>query len=140
MDAFNLLEAERHEELYVGCRIGVVSQLLVVVIAVVVVAKAQGFVPLKACLLPLLEPLQLGAGLHEELHLHLLELAHTEDELAGHDFVAESFTNLCDAERNLHAARLLHVQVVDEDTLCRLRTQIDLHCAIGRRTHLCREH
>ena len=78
--------------------------------------------------------------LHEELHLHLLELAHAEDELACHDFVTESLTDLCNTERNLHAARLLHVQVVDEDTLRRLGAKIDLHRTVGRRAHLGGEH
>ena len=76
----------------------------------------------------------------EELHLHLFELAHAEDELAGHDFVAEGLTDLCDTEGDFHAARLLYVQVVDEDALRRLRTEIYLHGAVGRRTHFGREH
>ena len=43
-------------------------------------------------------------------------------------------------ERNLHAAGLLHVEIVDEDALCRLGTQINLHRSVGRCAHLSREH
>ena len=129
--ALHLLEAERHVELDVGSGVGVVSQLLVVVEAVVLGAEAQSLVPLHAQLLPLLEVLELGARLYEELHLHLLELAHTEDELACYDLVAERLADLCDAERNLHTACLLHVKVVDEDALCCLRAEVYLVRAVG---------
>jgi len=66
-----------------------VGQFVVVVKAVVIVAEAQRTVPGHAGVLPLVPPLHFGSGAHEELHLHLLELAHTEDELTGHDLVAE---------------------------------------------------
>ena len=111
-----------------------------VVETIVLSTEAQSLMPLHARLFPLGEPLQLRARLYEELHLHLLELPHTEDELTGHDLVAESLTDLGDTERNLHTASLLHVQVVHEDTLSRLRAQVDLHRRIGRGTHLGREH
>ena len=140
VDALHLLESERHVELDVGSSIGVVGQLVVIVEAVVLCAKAQVLVPLHACLLPLGKPLQFRAGLDKELHLHLLELTHTEDKLAGNNLVAECLTNLGNAEGYLHAACLLHVQVVDEDALSRLRTQVDLHRAVGRRTHFGGEH
>ncbi len=140
VDTLHLLEAEGHVELDVGGSVGVVCQLVVVVEAVVLSAEAQSLVPGHTRLLPLREPLKLGAGLHEELHLHLLELAHTEDELACHNLIAEGLTNLCDTEGQLHAARLLHVQVVHEDTLCRLRTQVDGARALGSAAHLGLEH
>ena len=88
--------------------------------------------PLHTSFLPLGEPLQLRTGLHEELHLHLLKLTHAENELAGHNLVAEGLTYLGDTEGNLHTTRFLDVQVVDENTLSRLRTQVNLHRAIGR--------
>ena len=83
-------------------------------------------------MLPFLEPIEFGAGLHEELHLHLFELAHTEDELAGDDFVAECLSDLCDTEGQFHASRLLHVEVVDENSLCRFGAQVNGAGAIGR--------
>ena len=96
--------------------------------------------PRHTCLLPLGEPVELGARLDEELHLHLLELAHTENELAGHDLVAEGLTNLCDTEGELHAARLLHVEVVDEDALGGLGAQVDGGGSLGGAAYLGLEH
>ena len=115
VDALELLETEREVELDVGGGIGVVGQLLVVMEAVVLRAHPQVHMPLHAGLFPLGEPVELRTGLDEELHLHLLELAHAEDELPGHDLVAESLADLRDAERNLHAAGLLDIEVVDEN-------------------------
>ena len=140
MDTLHLLETKRHLEFDVGGSVGIVGQLFVVVETIVLSSESESLVPCHTCLLPFREPVELGARLHEELHLHLLKLAHTEDKLACHDLVAESLTNLCYSERNLHASCLLHVQVVDEDTLCRLRTQIHLHRGISRCAHLGGEH
>ena len=140
MNTLNLLEAEWHAELDVCGGIGVVSQLLVVVETIVLGAHAKSLVPLEAILLPVLEPLHLRAGLAEELHLHLLKLTHTEYELASHYLVAESLSYLCDTEGQLHAAGLLHVEVVDKDTLGGLGTQVNLVGSVGDRTHLGREH
>ena len=52
---------------------------------------------------PVLVPLLVGPGLDEELHLHLLELTGTEDEVARRDLVAERLADLRDAERRLLA-------------------------------------
>ena len=116
------------------------GQLVVVVETVVLSTEAQGLMPLHTSFLPLREPLQFRTGLYEELHLHLLELPHTEDELTSYNLVTESLTNLSDTERNLHTTGLLHVQVVHEDALSRFRTQVDLHRSIGTGTHLGGEH
>ena len=140
VDTLHLLETKRHLEFDVGGSVGIVGQLVVVVETIVLCTESESLVPCHTCLLPFREPVELGARLHEELHLHLLKLAHTEDKLACHDLVAESLTNLCYSERNLHSSCLLHVQVVDEDTLSRLRAQIHLHRCIGRGTHLSGEH
>ena len=140
VDALELLEAEREVELDVGGGVGVVGQLLMVVEAVVLRAHAEVHMPLHAGFLPLGEPVELCAGLDEELHLHLLELAHAENELPGHDLVTEGLADLRNAERNLHAAGLLDVQVVDENALGRLRTQIDDVRAFGGGAHGGLEH
>jgi hypothetical protein len=55
-------------------------------------------------------PLLVGARLDEELHLHLLELAGAEDEVAGRDLVAERLADLRDAERRLLARVVMHVE------------------------------
>ena len=90
--------------------------------AIVFCTKTESLVPSHTCFLPLAEPFEFGARLYKELHLHLFKFAHAEDELASYDFITESFTDLCNTERNLHATGLLHVEVVHENTLCRLRT------------------
>ena len=87
--------------------------------------------PVEAFFLPFLEPFEFGAGAHEELHLHLFELSHTEDELAGDNLVSERLACLGYAERHFHAACLLHVEVVDEDALCCLWAQVDGVCSFG---------
>ena len=107
---------------------------------VIGIAEAQRFMPFQTNLLPFLEPIQFRSRFYKELHLHLFELTHTEDELTGYNLVTESFTDLSDTERNFHAAGLLYVQIIDKDTLCRLRTKIDFHRTIGSRTHIGREH
>ena len=129
------LETERHQELNVCSSISVVGQFVVVVITVMVITEAQRLVPFQASSLPTLEPVKLCTRLHKELHFHLLELAHTEDELAGYNFVTESLTNLGDTERNLHATGFLYIKVIYEDTLCRFRAKVYLHGTIGGRAH-----
>ena len=76
-------------------------------------------------LAPVGEPLQVGAGLAEELQLHLLELADAEDEVARGDLVAEGLAHLAHAEGNLPAGGALDVLEVDEDALGCLGAQID---------------
>ena len=140
MDTFHFLETERHQELDIGCCIGIVSQFFVVVETIVVIAKAQCLMPFQTSLFPFLEPFEFGSRFYEELHFHLFELTHTENELTGHDFVTESLTNLSDTERNLHTSCLLYVQVVHENTLSGFRTKINLHGTVGSRTHFGGKH
>ncbi len=65
-------------------------------------------------------------GWHEELELHLLELARAEDEVPRRDLVAESACRPGDAERHLHARRVEHVLEVVEHPLRRLGPEIGL--------------
>ena len=109
MDAFEFFEAHREVEFDVASGVGIVGQLDVIVEPVGVVAQAEGLVPLDSGLLPVLVPLALRARRDEELHLHLLEFTHAEDELAGNDLVPEGLSNLRDAERQLHSTGLLDV-------------------------------
>src|SRR4029450_12860742 len=74
---------------------------------------------------PVLEPLVVAAGLDEVLHLHLLELARAEEEVARRDLVAERLADLRDAERDLLARGLLDEREVDEHPLRRLGPQVD---------------
>ena len=86
--------------------------------------EAERVVPVQSRRLPRLEPLHVGAGLDKELHLHLLELARAENEVAGRDLVAERLADLGNAERHLLPRGLLHVEEVHEDALRRLRAQV----------------
>ena len=87
---------------------------------------AEVDVPLQAGVAPVLVPLRALGGRHEELELHLLELAGAEDEVAGRDLVAEALADLGDAERRLLAAGLQHVDEVDEHALRGLGAHVDL--------------
>src|SRR5574344_1746316 len=140
MNTLKLLEAEREIEFYVGCGVGIMSQLLVIVETVVFRSQSKVDMPFHAVFLPLPEPLHLGAGLDEELHLHLLEFTHAEYKLAGHNFISEGFSYLRDSERNLHAAGLLNVDTINEDALRGLRTQIYHVCLVSDGSELRREH
>ena len=65
---------------------------LVVTQAQMLLLDAQAQQPVLAVVLPVSEPVQIGAGLAEELALHLLELAGAEGEVARGDLVAEGLT------------------------------------------------
>ena len=111
-----------------------------VVITVVFIAHAKGLMPCQTRLFPVVKPLHFGAGLAEKLHLHLLKLAHTEYKLAGHNFVTEGLSNLCDTERQLLTRCLLHVQEVHKDALGGFRTQVNPVRCSGLRTEFGRKH
>ena len=96
--------------------------------------------PFHARVFPELEPFHFRARLNEELHFHLLELAHAEYELPRHYLVAESLAYLCYAEGNFHSPGFLHIKVVDEYALCGFGAQVYGRRAFGRRTHLGFEH
>src|SRR3989442_8980098 len=106
-------------------------------------AQPQADQPLHALVPPEFEPLPVAPRLHEELHLHLLELARPEREVAGRDLVAERLADLRDAERDLLAGGLEHVQRSEEHTselqsrphlLCRLLLEKKTYCPLGHRS------
>ena len=133
-NAPQLAPAEREQELEVGGRLGIVRKLFRLVVAQtqVLVLHAEGQQELVAVILPVCEPLKVGTRLAEELKLHLLELAGTEGEVARGDLVAEGLADLANAERNLLTGSALNVLEVDKDTLCGLRTEIQLVlCVLG---------
>ena len=86
-----LAPAEGEQELEVGGTLGVEAQFLgaVVTQTQVLLLHVQVQQPVAAEGTPILEPLHVGAGLAEELQLHLLKLTGTEGEVAGGDLVAE---------------------------------------------------
>src|SRR5204863_2174772 len=137
-----LLEAVRPAEVELDVERGarVVRELLVRLVAQPFGGEAERVVPAHALRLPVLEVLLVRARLDEELHLHLLELARAEDEVPRRDLVAERLADLRDAERHFLAARLLHVEEVHEDSLRRLRPQIDDGRRLLEGTHEGLEH
>jgi hypothetical protein len=125
VDAFDLLPAEREQELDVGGRLRVVRELVGAVRAhaQAVVAEAERAVEPDALGEPVLEPLLALARMDEELELGLLELARAEREVARVDLVAKRLADLRDAERDLLARALAHALRVEEDRLTRLGAQ-----------------
>ena len=121
-----LAPSEGEEELEVGGSLGIEAKLVGIVIAKseVLASHTEVEEPLVTEVLPILEPLEVGAGLAEELKLHLLELTGTEGEVAGGDLVSEGLTDLSYAEGKLSSGRALNAGEVNEDTLSGLGTKI----------------
>ena len=106
--------------------LGVVREFLfrVFVQAQVFGINAQVDVPLETLVDPLLMPLLISARFYEELKLHLLEFAGTEDEVTWRDFVAEGLADLSDSERWFLAGGRHNVGELREDTLCCFGAQV----------------
>ena len=121
-----LRTGESEAVLQVDGALGVVGELLLRVLVEPDVPRidAQIHVPGPAVVDPVLVPLLVGARLAEELHLHLLELAGAEDEVARGDLVAEGLADLADAEGRLLAGRAHDIDEVDEDALSGLGSQV----------------
>ena len=122
MNAFNLLKAKWHLEFNIRSCIGIMSQFLVIMEAIFLIAQTECFVPFQAEFTPMIKPFKFRTGLNEKLHLHLLKLAHAEYKLACNNLISECFTNLSNTKRQLHTPRLLHIQVINKYALSSLRT------------------
>jgi hypothetical protein len=122
--------------------LGVVGQLAgaMLVEAEVLLPDPQGPMPPHPLLPPVLEPLVVGAGLHEELHLRLLELPGPEDEVPGGDLVPERLSDLGHPEGDLLAGSRLDVQEVHVGALGRLGAQVDHVGGVLHRPHEGLEH
>ena len=143
VDPLELLPAEREAVLDVDRLLGVVGELVGRVLAEAQPLRghAVGLVPRPPARQPLLERLRRARfGPDEVLHLHLLELAHPEHEVAGRDLVAERLADLGDAERDLLARALLDVLEVDVAALGRLGAEVDDRRVLLDRAHVRREH
>ena len=143
VDALELLPAEREAVFDVDRLLGVVGELVGGVLAQAqpLGRDAVPLVPGAALRQPHLE--RLGGRLlraDEVLHLHLLELAHPEDEVARADLVAERLADLGDPERQLLARRLQDVLEVDVRALGRLGAQVDDGGVVLDRAHERLEH
>ncbi len=113
---------------------------LVIAQAQMVGTQAELHVPVQACPTPVLVPAVALVRRDEELHLHLLELARAEDEVAGRDLVAKRLADLRDAERRLLAGELQHVLEVHEDALGGLRAQVHRRAGLLHGPHRRLEH
>ena len=82
--------------------------------------------PVEAVLAPEVVPVKFGARFAEEFEFHLFEFAGTEDEVTRSDFVTERLTDLTDTERDARADIIDNVLEVNEDTLSRFRTEVNL--------------
>ena len=91
--------------------------------------------PVQTGFFPFLEPFEFGTGADEKLHFHLLEFTHTENKLPGNNFVAESFSCLCNPERDFHPAGFLYVQVIYKNALGGFRTKVNNIGIFAHRTH-----
>src|SRR5690606_37667113 len=100
------------------------SQFLMIVETVILLTQSERQMPLQPCIFPILVIFHLLARTHEELHLHLLELPHAENELTGDNLIAECFSGLSYTKRNLHPSALLHIEEIHENSLRRFRTKI----------------
>src|SRR5215211_1061769 len=126
-DPFELRPAgEREVVLDVHAANRVVRPFLVGLLppAEVLFFETEAQIPVEALLDPVLVPFGIRAWLHEELHLHLLELARAEYEVARCDLVPERLPDLGDPERYLDPAGLQDVLEVDEDPLRRLGPKV----------------
>src|SRR5438105_3688847 len=142
MDTFELVPAKWERELDVRRRRGVMRALVIGVIAEphLLFRDALLYMPREARFLPLVVEARSIGRAREVLHLHLLELARSEDEVAGGDLVAERLADLRDPERELLSRRLLDVLEVDEDGLCRLRPEPGDGCGVLDRSDEGLEH
>ena len=90
-NAPKLTPAERESELKVCRCLGIERKLFLGMVscAKLFLLETQSKKPLVAVILPVMEPVEVSVRLAEKLQLHLLELAGTEDEVAGSNLVTE---------------------------------------------------
>src|SRR5688500_15173808 len=99
MNAFHLLESKCKIIFDIAGRICIVRKLGMIVKLKFFCRNPQCKMPLHPFFLPVLIPLLLCAGTDKELHFHLLELTHAENELPCDDLIPECFTDLRYSER-----------------------------------------
>ena len=142
MDPLQLLPPEGELVFEIHGGLSVVRQLVraVRVLPQLLGTDPDPVVPLEPLLEPVVEPLVVAAGLDEELHLCLLELAGAEDEVPRRDLVAERLAQLRDPEGHALPRGLLHVQEVHVRSLGRLRPQVHDRGVLLDRPHEGLEH
>ena len=141
-NAPQLAPAERKIVFEVCRRFGVETKLLFGVVAQfqVFLFQTQRKEEVFAVIFPVIKPFEVGVGFAEKFKLHLLELAHAENEVSGRYFVAEGFAYLTYSERHAHTRSALNVFEVDENTLRGFGTEVDGVYRIFGHTLKCLKH
>src|SRR5215213_1820654 len=98
MNTFYFLEANGKIILYVTSGIGIMSQLSVIVKAVLIGRNAQTQMPFQSFFFPMLVPFFLRSGTNKKLHFHLLKLSHSKDKLPRNNFISKRFSYLCNTK------------------------------------------
>jgi len=127
MNTFYFTPAERESEFDVQGGLGIMSQLIrsMVVNADFIITEFQEFaIILEPFLFPVFKPLHRRFIITEKFHFHLAEFPGTEGEIAGIDFIPESFTDLSDAEGQLLPGGNPDLVEIDKDRLTGLCSQI----------------
>src|SRR5690606_23577735 len=135
-DAFELALPERKAILDVRAACRIMRKLRSVVLTKREVFRTdpEADVPLVASVAPIAIPMRRLLRPTEELDLHLLELAASEDEIARIDLVAKGLADLTDSERHTHTSGVATVLEVVENPLHRLGSQIGNTRAVLERT------
>src|SRR5262249_51222283 len=102
--------------------------------------QAVAEVPVEALVDPVAVPALRVRGRDEVLHLHLLELAHAEEEVPGCDLVPERLADLRDPEGRAPPRELQDVLEVDEDALRGLGPEVRKRGRVLERADVRLEH
>src|SRR5690606_8574685 len=100
MNTFHFTETKRKIIFNIQSCIGIMCKFYMIVETVFGRISSQRKVPVQAFFFPVFVPLHLYTRTYKILHFHLFKLAHTENKLSCNDLVTESFTDLCNPERN----------------------------------------
>src|ERR1700733_15273665 len=85
-------------------------------------------------------PFEIGAWFDEKFQFHLFELAHAKNEIARRNFIAESLSDLSDAEGQPARCRVEDVLEVREYALSCFGSQVCIGFFVDHRTNCCFEH
>src|ERR1700730_11393208 len=98
MDTFNFFKADGKFIFNITGGVSIMRQLYVVMEPIFFLWNTKTQMPFHSFLFPEVVPFLLCAGPDEELHLHLLEFPHPENELAGNNLISECLTDLCNTK------------------------------------------
>src|SRR5664279_807940 len=100
MDAFQLFPAKWKFEFNIKGSIRIMGQLDMIMKAEFFCGYPKTFMPFLSLFFPIVIPLHLCAWPNEKLHFHLFKFTHAKNKLPCYNFIAESFSGLCNTERN----------------------------------------